>query len=65
MSIRSLTYEQSVRKRYHSDKHFSEFFTYKMAAKINWRRYGTKLRRCQPMHAKVDGQRDKLVTVVG
>ena len=25
MSIRSLTYQQSVLKRYHSDKHFSEF----------------------------------------
>jgi len=32
-------------KRYHSDKHFS-VFTYKMATKINWHRYGTKLRHC-------------------
>jgi len=23
----------------YSDKHFSEFFTYKMAAKINWHRH--------------------------
>ena len=30
-------------KRYHSDKHFQSF-TLKMAAKINWHRYGTKLR---------------------
>jgi len=36
-------------KRYHSDKHFS-VFTYKMAAKINWHRYGTKLRHCHPMY---------------
>ena len=41
-----LTYQQSVFKRYHSDQHFSEFFTYKMAAKINGHRYGTKLRHC-------------------
>jgi len=26
MSIRSLTYQQSVSKRYHSDKHFWEFY---------------------------------------
>jgi len=25
MTIRSLTYQQNVFKRYHSDKHFSEF----------------------------------------
>jgi len=25
-------------------------FTYKMAAKINWHRYGTKLRHCRPMY---------------
>ena len=36
-----LTYQQSVFKRYHSDKH-SQRFTYKMAAKMNWHRYGTK-----------------------
>jgi len=28
----------------------SKSFTYKMAAKINWRRYGTKLRRCHAMY---------------
>jgi len=27
----------------------SESFTYKMAAKINWHRYGTKLRHYHPM----------------
>jgi len=50
MSISSLTYQQSVFKRYHSDKHFSEFLSYKMAAKFNWHRYGTKLRHCRPMY---------------
>jgi len=29
------------RMRYHSGKHFSEFYVYKMAAKINWHEYGT------------------------
>ena len=33
-------------KRYHSDS----VFTYKMAAKINWHRYRTKLRHCHPMY---------------
>jgi len=37
-------------KRYHSDKNFLDFFAYKMAAKINWHRYGTKLRNCHPMY---------------
>jgi len=36
-------------KRYRSDKHFSKVYTYKMAAKINWHRYGTELRHCYPM----------------
>ena len=44
------TYQQNVFKRYHSDEHFS-FFTYKMAAKINWHRYRTKLRHCHPMYS--------------
>jgi len=43
-----MTYQQNVFKRYHSDKHFRSF-TYKMTAKINWHRYGTKLRHCHPM----------------
>jgi len=40
MSIWSLTYQQSVFKRYHS-KNIYQSFTHKMAAKINWHRYGT------------------------
>jgi len=28
----------------------SQSSTYKMAAKINWHRYGTKLRHCHPMY---------------
>jgi len=28
----------------------SKSFTYKMAAKTNWHRYGTKLRHCHPMY---------------
>ena len=35
----SLTYQQRVFKRYHSDKHLS-VFTYKMTAKINLHRCG-------------------------
>ena len=31
----------------------SRSFTYKMAAKINWRIYGTKLRHCHPMCSKL------------
>ena len=51
MSIWSLTYQQSVFKRYHSDKPLSESFTYKMAAKINWYRCGTKLHHCHPVYS--------------
>ena len=29
---------------------FLRVFTYKMAAKINWHRYGAKLRHCRPMY---------------
>jgi len=55
MSTRSLTYHQSVFKRYHSDKTFLRVFTYKMAAKISWHigldmDYGTKLRDCHAVH---------------
>jgi len=28
----------------------SKSFTYKMAAKLNWHRYGTKLRHRHPIH---------------
>ena len=30
--------------------YISRSFTYKMAAKINWHRYGTKLRHCHPVY---------------
>ena len=49
MSTRSLNYQQSVFKRYDSDKHCQSLYV-KMAAKINWHRYGTKLRHCRPMY---------------
>jgi len=31
----------------------SQIFTYKMAAKINWHRYRTKLRHCHSMHTRL------------
>ena len=40
----------SVCKRYHSDKHFSEFYLQDGGKKINWHRYETKLRHCHPMY---------------
>ena len=46
MSICSLTYQQSAIKA----TNISKRFTYKMAAKLNWRRYGTKLRHCHPLY---------------
>jgi len=45
MSTWSLTYQQSVFKRMPVTNIYQSF-TYKMAAKINWHRYGTKLRHC-------------------
>jgi len=42
-----LAYQQSVFKRYRSDKHFSEFLPTRWRQKVNWHRYGTKLRYCQ------------------
>jgi len=49
-----------------NEAHFSDItltnisasFTYKMAAKINRHRYGTKLRHCHPMY-KQAGRRKK------
>ena len=44
-------------KQYLSDSrvtNISKSFTYKMAAKTNWYRYGTKLRHCHP---KISGAR--------
>jgi len=50
MSAWSLTYRQSVFPRQQS-KTFYNSFTYKMAAKTSWHRYGTKLRHCRSMYA--------------
>jgi len=39
----------------------SQIFTYKMAAKIDWHRYGTKLRKCHPSHTnRLLGIRDDI-----
>jgi len=46
MSIWSLTCQQSVFKRYHSDKHLSEFYLQDGGTKINWYRYWTIIRHC-------------------
>jgi len=45
----TMSYQQSVFMRYHSDTTFLRSFTYKTAAKINWRRYETKLRHFNPV----------------
>jgi len=52
MSIWSLTYRQSVFKRYHSHKHFSEFLPTTWRQKSASIRYGTKLRHCHPMYSQ-------------
>ena len=44
----SEAYQQSVFKRYHSDKHFSEFLPTRWRQKTNWHTYGTKLRHRHP-----------------
>ena len=31
----------------------SQSFTQKMAAKINWHKYGTKLRHCHPIYTEL------------
>ena len=42
---------RSVRwRRFITVANISESFTYKVAAKINWHRYGTKLRHCHRLH---------------
>jgi len=51
MSLWLLTYKQGVFKRYITVTTFLRVFTYKMAAKINWHRYETKLRDCHPMYS--------------
>ena len=59
MSTWSLTYKQSVFKRYRSDKHFSRSFQLQDGGKINWLRYGTKWRdyhrMCRPLTRGADG----------
>ena len=35
-------------------KNISKSFTYLMAAKTSWHRYGTKLRHCNPMYTSFD-----------
>jgi len=47
MSILPLTYQESVFKRYHSDKHVSEFYVQDGGKN---HRYGTKLRHCHPVY---------------
>jgi len=37
-------------KRYHSDKHFSDFLPTSWRKKISWHRYGTKSRHCHAMY---------------
>ena len=54
-----LAYQQSVFKRYRSDKHFSEFLPTRWRQKVNWHRYGTKLRYCHRMYR----QKNQTVTV--
>jgi len=49
MSTCLLACRQSVFKWQQSNKH-SKRFTYKMAAKTSWHRYGTKLRHCHPIY---------------
>ena len=39
-------------------KTFLRVFTYKMAAKASWHRYGTKLRHCHPMYFNVRSKAD-------
>jgi len=59
MSVWSPTCQRSLFKRYHSDKHLSEFLPTKWRQKINWHRYGTKLRHCHPMYTIVDDSEKK------
>ena len=51
MSIWSLTYQQSVFKlNAVTTTNVSQSFAHKMAARIGWHRYGTKLRHCHPVY---------------
>jgi len=49
MFIWSLSCQQSVLSAI-TVTNICKSFTHKMAAKINWHRYGTKLRHCHPMY---------------
>ena len=51
MSIWSLTYQKRAYLSTITVTNIYQSFTYKMAAKINWHRYGTKLRHCHPVHS--------------
>ena len=42
-----MTYQQSVAI---AVTNISKSFTYKMAAEVNWHRYGTNLRHCHSMY---------------
>ena len=57
MTTRSQTYRQSVCRAYARSQWqtFLGVFTYKMAAKINRHRYGTKLRQRHPMYSPLSG----------
>jgi len=54
VSLRKCLYDQwHTNKAYVSGTQWQtclRVFMYKMAAKINWHRYGTKLRQCHPMY---------------
>jgi len=43
----------------------SQSFTYKMAAKINWHRYGTELRQCHPIYFSAECLAGVFVVKVG
>ena len=64
MSIWSLTYQQSVFKRYHSDKHFSDLNP-QDGGKISWHRYGTKLRHCHRMHTESARSANRMLIASG
>ena len=53
MSVWSLNCQQSVFKSYHIANIY-ESFTHKMAAKISWHRYESKLRQCHRVYCAND-----------
>ena len=48
--MRSLTYTNKAYLSFITVTNIYEIFTYKMAAKINWHSYRTKLRHCHPTY---------------